>query len=242
MRNHHRGEKVPKLIILLPTKNEEEGIREVFERIPRDEISEMGYSTHVVIADGRSKDKTCEIAAENGAKIVVQKGPDGKGTGVREALEIISQEDDNDDQTLLIMLDADATYSPEDLPRFIDSLGENDVVWGSRMRGTIAKRAMSRTNRLGNWLLSMFASFVFLKRTSDLCTGYWGFRLSILEKLDLTAEGFNLEADLFASVVKSKARTHEIAIDYAHREGESNLKWYKDGPRILMMTIRHRFK
>tara|TARA_B100001250_G_C19682780_1_gene736602 strand:- start:7 stop:708 length:702 start_codon:yes stop_codon:yes gene_type:complete len=231
-----------KLVILLPTKNEEEGVGEVFERIPVQEIARMGYSIHVVVADGNSEDRTCEIAAERGAKIVVQKGPDGKGTGVREALEVIFQESDNDDETLLIMLDADATYSPEDLPRFIDALSENEVVWGSRMRGKIAKRAMSRTNRLGNRLLSMFASIVFLKRTSDLCTGYWGFRLSFLEKLDLTAEGFNLEADLFASVVKSKAKTLEIPIDYAHREGESNLKWYKDGPRILMMTISHRFR
>jgi dolichol-phosphate mannosyltransferase len=188
---------LPKLVILLPTKNEEDGIREVFERIPVHEIAEMGYSIQVVVADGNSKDRTCEIAAERGAKIVVQKGQDGKGTGVREALEVIFQESDNDDETLLIMLDADATYSPEDLPRFIDSLSENEVVWGSRMRGKIAKRAMSRTNRLGNWLLSAFASIVFLKRTSDLCTGYWGFRISVLETLDLTAEGFNLEADLF---------------------------------------------
>ena len=233
---------LPKLVILLPTKNEEEGISEVFDRIPEGEIAEMGYSIHIVVADGKSQDRTREIAEKMGAKVVLQNGATGKGNGVREALEVIFQEEDNDDQTLLIMLDADATYSPEDLPRFIDFLAENEVVWGSRMRGNIAKKAMSRTNRLGNWLLSMFASLVFLRRTSDLCTGYWGFRLNTLENLNLTAEGFNLEADIFASVVKSKVKTKEIPIDYAHREGESNLKWYKDGPRILLMTISHRFR
>ena len=160
---------------------------------------------------------------------------------MREALDVIFEKF-SDDGSLLIMMDGDATYSPEDVLKFIEILQENEVVWGSRMRGNIAKNAMSRTNWFGNWILSLTASIVFMKRTTDLCTGYWGFRLSSLRKLHLTAEGFNLEADLFASVAKSKMRTAEIPIDYSHREGQSNLKWYRDGPRIMLMTISHRFK
>jgi len=142
----------------------------------------------------------------------------------------------------MIMMDADATYFPEDIPRFVEILKSHDVVWGSRLRGKIESKAMSRINRLGNIILSLTASMIFLKRTTDLCTGYWGFKLSSLRKIVLTAEGFNLEADLFSSVAKKKLKTQEIPINYAHREGFSNLKWYKDGPRIFAMIFKKRFK
>ena len=146
-----------------------------------------------------------------------------------------------DDSSLLVMLDADATYSPEDIVRFAGSLKNNDVVWGSRFRGKMEHGAMSKTNRLGNMLLSLFASIVYLKRTTDLCTGFWGFKMESLKKISLTASGFNLEADIFASVSKSRFKTEELAIDYAHREGESNLRWYYDGPRIFLMVLKKRF-
>ena len=230
---------LPELVILLPTRDEEIGVSEVIDRIPTERIEEMGYSPRVVVVDGHSSDSTCEVAKGLGAEVIEQNGSIGKGNGVREALEVIySTEHEEDD--LLIMLDADATYSPEDLPRFIEELQNNDVVWGSRLRGKIEKNAMSSTNKIGNKVLSLVASIVFLRKTTDLCTGYWGFKSRVIKKLGLTARGFALEADLFGSVVKSKFRTKEIPIDYAHREGESTLKWYLDGPRILTMTFKKR--
>ena len=83
----------------------------------------------------------------------------------------------------------------------------------------------------------MTATTFFFWRTTDLCTGFWSFRNTALGKISLTADGFNLEADLFGSVVKSKLKTFEIPIDYAHREGDSNLRWYYDGPRIMLMIV-----
>ncbi len=231
---------IPELIILLPTKNEEVGVAEVIDRIPVEKIRSKGFGCRIVVVDGNSSDSTCKVAKSKGAEIINQRGEVGKGNGVRQA---INQLKDGGMETgdLLVMLDADATYSPEVIPEFIDLLGEADVAWGSRIRGNIGKGAMTRTNLLGNKILSFLASIVFLKRTSDLCTGYWGFRSETLRNLPLSAKGFTLEADIFGSVAKSAVRTVEIPIDYSFREGETNLKWYSDGPRILMMIIRKRF-
>ena len=99
---------------------------------------------------------------------------------------------------------------------------------------------MSMTNLIGNKILSLAASVIFLKRTTDLCTGYWGFRKASLGELKLVARGFNLEADLFGTIAMSGMKTKEIPIDYSHREGESSLRWYMDGPLILSMLIRRR--
>tara|TARA_B100000579_G_scaffold354915_1_gene310094 strand:+ start:195 stop:902 length:708 start_codon:yes stop_codon:yes gene_type:complete len=233
--------KVPELVVLLPSRNEEAGISEVIDRIPVEEISDIGYTCRIVVVDGYSTDSTCEIVLSKGIELIRQSKGIGKGNGVREALEKLYNSNHGEGD-ILVMMDADATYSPEDLPRFIDELGEFEVVWGSRLRGSIERGAMSFTNNLGNRILSMAASIVFLRRTTDLCTGYWGFRTGSLKKLTLTADGFNLEADLFGSVVKGGMRTKEIPIDYANREGESSLKWYSDGPRILWMTIKRRFR
>ena len=122
----------------------------------------------------------------------------------------------------------------------IKELDNSDVVWGSRLRGNIEKRQMSSTNLIGNKILSLAASIIFMKRTTDLCTGYWGFRKTSLKELRLVASGFSLEADLFGTIAMSGMRTKEIPIDYSHREGESTLRWYTDGPLILSMLFRRR--
>ena len=228
------------LIILLPTRNEEEGLGEVIERIPEVEIEKRGFSHRVIVVDGYSTDLTCEIANERGVELIHQSGGIGKGNGVRQAIDSILSRGVGEGDCL-IMLDADATYFPEEIPKFLDQLKEVEVVWGSRLRGKMEPGAMSKTNKFGNRILSLAASMVFLHRTTDLCTGFWGFRADSLNRLSLTAEGFTLEADLFGSVIGSKMSTKEIPVDYANRQGSSTLKWYKDGPRILMMTIRKRF-
>ena len=229
------------IVVLLPTKNEEDGLGEVIDRVPFSAIKEMGYKVRVVVVDGSSTDSTCEVAIEKGAQLIRQKSDPGKGWGFREALKVIFTGDDLS-QDLLVMLDADATYSPEDIPRFIQELQGCDVVWGSRLRGKIEREAMSSTNKTGNKILSLWASLVFWKKTTDLCTGFWGFRSHKLDELALSAKGFTLEAELFALAIKNGLVTKEIPIDYAHRAGESSLKWYIDGPRIFLATLKKRFE
>ncbi len=228
------------VIVLIPTRNEEAGVKEVIQRIPIEELQSRGFEIRTVVVDGRSTDKTVENALELGAEVMSQSGPKGKGNGVREAFNSIISED-SEEERAVIMLDGDATYRPEDIPRFLEALSDKDVVWGSRIRGNIQKNAMSFTNNLGNRVLSLVASFTFFSRTTDVCTGYWGFRESALRRMNLTAGGFTLEADLFCTSKKMRMRTREIVIDYEHREGDTKLKWYIDGPKIMMKIIKKRF-
>ena len=234
------GVNLSEAVILLPARNEEEGIGEVIERIPKKEIGKLGFSTRVVVVDGHSSDKTVEISQSKGAEIIKQNGSIGKGNGVREAIsQLYDNHSENND--LFIMLDADATYRPEDIPKFIHELESCDVVWGTRIKGTMEKGAMSSVNKFGNRVLSFLASIVNRSKTTDLCTGFWGFKSQAIKGLVLTADGFNLEADLFGSVSRAELKSTEIPINYDSREGSSTLKWYVDGPRILMMIMKNRF-
>ena len=97
----------------------------------------------------------------------------------------------------------------------------------------IESGAMSATNKLGNRILSLSATLLFFKKTTDLCTGFWGFRSKTLEGLHLTAEGFSLEADLFCSVAKKGVKTLEIPIDYTNREGVQISSGTLTGPKFF---------
>ena len=118
-------------IILLPARNEEEAIGEVIDRIPMDKISELGFSTRIIVVDGHSSDSTAIIAKKRGAEVLTQVGPKGKGNGVREAIDLILKNSENSNSEIVIMLDADATYYPEQIPELIEQLKENEVVWGA---------------------------------------------------------------------------------------------------------------
>ena len=59
------------LIVLLPTKNEESGLAEVIDRIPKKEVELLGFDVRVVVVDGFSTDSTCEIAESKGCALVL---------------------------------------------------------------------------------------------------------------------------------------------------------------------------
>ncbi|HWM53068.1 MAG TPA: glycosyltransferase family 2 protein, partial [Thermoplasmata archaeon] len=179
------------LSILLPALNEEDGVAAVLNRIPRQTLQEKGIAYSVHLLDGRSTDQTRAVAKRLGAEVFVQTG-NGKGSAFREFVPRIRDQ-------FVVLLDSDGTYPPEIIPELVGKLGAGTpVILGSRLRGSIGDGAMSMTNHFGNRVLSWFASFLFATQISDVCSGMWGFVSDRLKSLDLTAIGFELEADLFA--------------------------------------------
>lgn len=231
---------MPTVWVLLPALNEQEGIRTTIQQIPKDAINSLGFEIRVLVVDGRSSDLTVQASLDEGAEVIVQHGPKGKGTGVREAFEyLIEKSADND---LVCMMDADGTYPPGLIPEVCKYLEEYQVVMGSRLRGKISEGSMSRINYLGNYLLSMFASMINLKRTTDVCTGLWGFRAEILQEILPNSKGFTVEAELFSRISRIGLKIKEIPADYSNRDGESHLVWYLDGPKIFFSLLSMRFQ
>ena len=226
--------------ILLPALNEESGIRETIRSIPTDAVKKLGFDCRVLVVDGRSTDSTVEISREEGAEILIQNGPRGKGAGVREAFSFFQNNAENGD--LVCMMDADGTYPTSLLPEIFGLLSECDVVMGSRLRGRISKGSMSKINYLGNSFLSIFASLVNLKRTTDVCTGIWGFRHEILPSITPISNGFSVEAEMFSRACRNKLILKEIPANYSNRNGHSHLIWYRDGPQIFLSLLKLRFQ
>jgi dolichol-phosphate mannosyltransferase len=250
-----------KVVVMIPALNEEESIGKVIDAVPRTELMARGFEVNVVVVDGRSTDRTLEIAREKGAYILVQKGK-GKGVGVRQALAMChpaetepgalrSRADVCSDFSdlaamleakYLIMLDADGTYPPMFILDMVNGLESGaDVVMGSRLRGRIEAGAMTRLNHFGNILLSDFASLLYQQPCTDLCTGMWGFNGQALRKLELNSKHFELEAELFAESIKKGLRVEEIPVDYLRRIGQTKLVPLSAGWAIMTKLLERRF-
>lgn len=224
-----------KVSIILPALNEEETIGKVIDEIPRQALEGKGYDVSVLVVDGNSTDRTREIAEDKGAQVIIEPRK-GKGRAVRTAFEQVKAD-------FIFMLDADYTYPATYIPDMLDILQHGcPVVIGSRLKGKREEGAMSRLNVVGNRLLSLMATIVYQRRTSDVCTGCWGFRAEVVKSLSLRATGFDLEADLFSQLARKGYSIAEIPIYYRRRPTPAKLSSLKDGLKIGWRLLANRFK
>ncbi len=213
--------------VLVPTYNEAATIGDVVGG-----FVELGL-TNVLVVDGHSTDETRERAREAGARVVEQSGAgrgDGKGQAVREGLGLI-------DAPYVLMLDGDGTYRPEDAERMLAPLlsGEAEHVVGDRF-ADMQPGAMTRLNRVGNGIINAVFRRVHGRDLGDILSGYRAFTRESIDRLGLTAEGFEIETELAVECVRHDVRTTVVPITYRPRpdESETNLHPFRDGGRIVV--------
>jgi len=225
---------VKKVSVVLPALNEEEAIGKVIDEIPVEELESKGYQTEIIVVDNGSTDKTAEIAAAQGA-IVIDEPNRGKGRAIRTGFEAVSGE-------FVFMLDSDFTYPAGYITQMVGLLESGyDVVIGSRLNGSVDHGAMKQVNLIGNHLLAFLANVLYGTRVSDLCTGFWGFKVDVLRSLNLDAVGFELEANMLIEVAKHKYRVGEVPIQYRRRATASKLGSIKAGWMIGKTIVKKRF-
>src|SRR2546428_1691585 len=242
-RPNPRGRRRAQVVVLLPALNEGPAIGAVMDRIPVDRMRTRGYDVRVWVVDGQSTDARMDIARARGASTFAQSGT-GKGNGVRQALaEILANPVRRlpAGERFVVMLDADGTYPADAIPRFVEALESGEeVVLGSRLGGSIADGAISDLNRLGNRLPSALASLLYRVPRTDVCTGMWGVREDALQRLGLAAEGFELEAELFAAACERGIRMRGLPIFYDRRIGEPKLVPLRTGLSIAWRLLMRR--
>ena len=220
--------------VVIPTLNEERSIGKVIDDVPVADLLKNGLKTAVYVIDGQSTDNTRELAVEKGAQLILE-AHEGKGSAIQTAFKSI-----NADYT--IMVDGDDTYPIEMATEMTRLLKTNDVVIGSRLKGTIEPGAMTKLNIIGNTLLSLLARALFGAHISDVCTGFWGYRNDAIRRLELTARGFEIEADMFTECVRKGLRIAEIPITYRARKDQPKLSSLRDGVKIGLFLCRRRLE
>ena len=220
------------IIVLVPTKNEEQGIKGTIDDI-KDRIS----PDKIIVVDAHSKDKTIGIAKEQGAEIMLQRGK-GKGAGI---ITFIEETQEYSPDTIVIMVDADSTYGLDNVKTQIPLTERYGMLVGSRFKGKMEKGALTKFNRFGNTVFTLLTSLLFFKKVSDLTSGLRIFRMDALRKMELKVPGFDTETEMTAKCIKRGLGYKEFPCDYYKRSGKTNLHPIKDGWKILTRIIKERF-
>ena len=224
-----------KICVIMPTLNEEKGVKKVLELMPNPVVSK------VVVIDGNSEDNTIQAARSVEEKnfqleIMMQ---DGEGKGM--AFQSFLRNFDLDSHDFYVMLDADNTYDPGEINRMVFPLSNGtDVVMGERFTFNNLRESMPLANYLGNKLFTLIAKLLYSRRVKDVCTGYWAFKKEFLKSVQIDAKRFDLEVNLFSEATKKKFRIESVPIHYGERIGEKKLKVW-DGTVILWRLLKERF-
>ena len=215
--------------LIIPARNEARNITWVLEQIP-DCVDE------VLLVDGKSSDATLLMASRcmPRIRVVHQEGP-GKGSALRTGFRHAKGD-------TIVMMDADGSMSPQEIPRYLHFLDHGyDYVKGSRFVAGGGSLDITTLRRLGN--LALLASVKALYRTTitDLCYGFCAFRRCFLEHLDLRSEGFEIETEMTLHALRAGLRIAEVpSLELPRRSGQSNLRTFRDGGRVLRTVLRER--
>ena len=218
--------------LVIAALNEEEGIGLTIAEM-KDILGEIS----VLVIDGKSTDKTVELARNMGAQVIYQDGT-GKGDALAKALQHLDA-----NANYVILTDADYTYPAEYIPDMIKILDENPqigMVCGNRFNGHVDKKALYRIFHTGNKMLSFAHKMLNGVELEDPLTGLRVIRADVLRNWEIESKGFDIEVELNNYVQKQGYLTKEILIDYRVRLGEKKLK-ARHGFAILKRIVKDAF-
>ena len=217
--------------VVIPALNEAANLPHVLTRIP-DIVDE------VLLVDGHSIDDTVSVAQAIRPEIRVLLQP-GSGKGTALACGCAAATGD-----IIVMLDADGSTEPAEIPRFVDALLDgSDFAKGSRYVTGGHSADMTRVRAAGNRLLNVAVNVLFRTRYTDLCYGYNAFWRRCLPHLRITVSGFEVETLIHIRVARAGLRVTEVpSVEYARIFGDSKLKAVRDGVRVLSVIVSERLR
>jgi Glycosyl transferase family 2 len=185
-----------------------------------------------VVADNDSDDRSAELAAAAGAR-VVHEPRRGYGSAYLAGFAAARGK-------YIVMGDADLTYDFNDIPRFVEELDAGaELVMGDRM-DNIQPGAMPWLHRyVGNPILSGILNLFFSTGVRDAHCGMRGLRRDILPRLDLRTPGMEFASEMVIRASKERMDIREFPIHYHPRGGESKLSSFRDGWRHLRFLLVH---
>lgn len=225
--------------IIVPARNEEGNISEIFTRLPR-----MGGKTELIFVEGHSKDNTYEVIEKNIdehpewlAHLYKQSGA-GKGDAVRLGF-------DKAEGDILMILDADLTVSPEDLGRFYNALssGKGELINGVRLVYPMEDEAMRFFNLLGNKFFSLIFSWLLGQPIKDVLCGTKVISKANYEMIAANRQYFGDfdpfgDFDLIFGATKQNLKIIDLPVRYQSRKyGSTNIHRWRHGWLLTKMVV-----
>jgi SAM-dependent methyltransferase len=229
----------PVCTVVVAARNEEGHIDELFNRIP-----ELGHKTEIIFVEGNSKDDTygaieraISTHPERNCRLLKQPGK-GKGDAVRSGFAAATGD-------ILMILDADMTVLPEDLPRFYRAIvsGEGEFINGVRLVYPMQDEAMRFFNLVGNKFFAEAFSWLLGQPIRDTLCGTKVLWRKDYERLVANRSYFGDfdpfgDFDLILGAAKLNLKILEVPIRYhSRRYGETNISRWSHGFLLLRMVI-----
>jgi SAM-dependent methyltransferase len=237
--SQNREKREPIVSVVVPARNEAGNIDNIFRRVP-----EMGAGTELIFVEGHSSDGTFEAIERTAknypgrrVKIMRQLGR-GKGDAVRAGFAAAAGD-------VLMILDADLTVAPEDLPRFYAVLrsGKGEFVNGVRLVYPMEAQAMRFFNLIGNKFFAVAFSWLLGQTIKDtLC----GTKVLSRQNYELLARNRGYfgefdpfgDFDLIFGAAKLNLKIVDVPIRYAERTyGETNIARWRHGWLLIRMVM-----
>ena len=229
----------PLVSVIVPARNEAGNIRDIFLRVP-----EMGRGTELIFVEGHSTDGTytsIEAAIkefpERRCQLFSQTGQ-GKGDAVRLGF-------DRAEGEMLMILDADLTVPPEDLPRFYEVLitGKGEFANGVRLVYPMEKEAMRFFNLLGNKFFSLAFTWLLGQPIKDTLCGTKVLWRRDYERIAQNRHYFGEfdpfgDFDLIFGAAKLNMKICDVPVRYRERRyGTTNIRRWHHGWLLMKMVL-----
>ncbi len=229
----------PTVSVIVPARNEEGNVPTIFARIP-----EMGGGTEIIFVEGNSHDQTFaaiekEIPLHPDRKVSLYKQP---GKGKADAVRVGFEKATGD---ILMILDADLTVPPEDLPRFYQAIasGKGEFINGVRLVYPMEEEAMRFLNFLGNKFFSLAFSWLLNQNIKDTLCGtkvLWKKDYQVITENRAYFGDFDPfgDFDLLFGAAKMRLKILDLPIRYRERTyGTTNISRWSHGLLLLKMVL-----
>lgn len=232
-------DKLPTVSVIIPARNEAGNIRGLLERTP-----DMGGGTELIFVEGNSTDDTWDTLerllpeySHRNCKLLKQPGK-GKGDAVRVGFAAATGD-------ILMILDADMTVPPEDLPRFYGAIasGKGEFINGVRLVYPMEDKAMRFLNLLGNKFFSLAFSWLLGQPIKDTLCGTKVLKRTDYERVAANRSYFGDfdpfgDFDLIFGAAKLNLKIIDMPIRYRERlYGDTNIQRFRHGIILLRMVI-----
>jgi len=224
----------PYLSVLIPAYNEGRTLERVI-----DAVLKVPEDLEIVLVDDGSSDDTWAVMESrvDGDRVrsVRHDVNRGKGAAIRTGLTHARGH-------IVLIQDADLEYSPDDYGTLLEPLKAEraTIVYGSRSFSSHA--AYSYWYVMGNRLVTLVTNVLYNCYLSDMETGYKVMPLDVARSLDLRANGFELEPEITAKLLRLGHRIFEVPVTYTARSREEGKKLTAmDGVKAVMTLLRYRF-
>ena len=218
-----------KILALIPAYNEGKFIGKLIEEI-------KNYIEDILVIDDGSIDNTQEQAFKNGAQVIKHKKNCGKGAALKTGFEYaISNNYDS-----VLILDGDGQHDPRDIPSFLESYEDADILIGNRMNN-VSKMPLIRY--LTNKVTSGIISFLIKKNIEDSQCGYRLIKTEVLKNIGFTTSKFDFESEilLIAGIKNYRIKSVPIKTIY-YEDNISFINPVIDTFRFIRLIVNFIFK